>query len=128
MGRTGRVTFVKICIETFYFFQYLDCDVFLTDPKVLKRMISVNYTVVAPMLDTVGKFANFWALPSQDSKPILERKKKACHQVNMVYSSVLIHLKRPETLNLTFLAMNEDGIPTLFTPEDDFYSSAQRNS
>lgn len=38
----------------------VDCDNLLTDPDVLRKMMSENKTVVAPMMESRAAYSNFW--------------------------------------------------------------------
>ena len=107
--------------------QFLDCDVFLSNPQVLKTLIATEHAVVAPMLATSGEFPNFWPEPFQNSMRITERKEKGCHEVPMVHTCMLINLKRSETRRLKFVLKEWDGKSDIISPEDDFFVSLRKS-
>ncbi|XP_050542373.1 glycosyltransferase 25 family member [Daktulosphaira vitifoliae] len=92
------------------FIWFLDCDVFLINPLTLKYLISKNYPVVAPMLQSDGLYSNFWCgmtsnyyyKRTPEYTPIVKRKTRGCFQVPMVHSSVLIDLRIQISDNLSF--------------------------
>ncbi len=107
------------------FVWYLDADAFLVNPNTIKSMTDrSHFTIVGPMLTTVGLYSNFWAGMSDDYyykrtddyKPILDRKNKGCHQVPMVHSSVFVNLNKKESELLTFLPERVSGYDG---PHDD---------
>ncbi len=107
------------------FVWFLDADAFIMNPNTLRLMTSrSHFTIAAPMLTTVGLYANFWAgmgddfyyLRTDKYKLILDRKERGCHKVPMVHSSVVINLKKKESNHLTFMPEN---VRDYNGPEDD---------
>ena len=102
----------------------LDADALITNPLTLRNMIRFGFTVSAPMLKSVGLYANFWAGMNEnyyysrtdDYLPILERKELGCHEVPMIHSSILINLRRVESQYLTF---SPDKMVNYDAPNDD---------
>lgn len=128
------------CLSVFCFFfcnefQAIDSDVLLTNPNVLKYLISKNHTVVAPMLTSEGMYSNFWHgwtkdyyyQRTDDYKSILYREKTGCFTVPMVHSCLLIDLNKVESDLLTYVPENIEGYDG---PHDDiiaFAISAQQS-
>ncbi len=108
---------------------FLDADVFLMDPGVLKYLAGETETVLAPLLKSVGRYSNFWAGMSESFYyqrtdqygPILDRKELECFSVPMVHSCVLVNLRRKESQRLTFLPSR---IPDYRGPFDDIITFA----
>lgn len=110
-------------------FQFLDADVFLTNPDTLLNLISENESVIAPMLKSDGMYSNFWCGMTQDYyykrtedyKPILYRENIDKHHVPMIHSAVLIDLNRVKSDALTFNSKNLKGYTG---PVDDIITFA----
>ncbi|KDR07691.1 hypothetical protein L798_02745, partial [Zootermopsis nevadensis] len=108
---------------------FLDCDVFLTNPQILKLLTSKGHTVVAPMLKSDGMYSNFWCgmteeyyyLRTEDYKPTLQRERVGCFHVPMVHSSVLVDLRRASSDGLTFVSSK---VPDYKGPHDDIITFA----
>jgi len=89
---------------------FLDSDALLTNNQTLKSMVSTNYPVVAPMLETQSMYSNYWCGMGDDFyykrteayKPIRNREDLGCHRVILVHSCFLIDLRQSESLFLTF--------------------------
>ncbi|XP_057376858.1 glycosyltransferase 25 family member-like [Daphnia carinata] len=111
------------------FVWFVDCDVFLTNNQTLKTMVNTNYPVVAPMLDTLSLYSNYWCgmgldyyyRRTDEYKPIRERENKACHRVIVVHSCFLIDLRQVESQRLTFKPENIKGYNG---PHDDVITFA----
>ena len=116
---------------------FLDADAFLTNNQTIRQMVSkTGLTVVAPMLSSVGLYANYWAGMTEtfyykrtdEYKLILDRKKTGCFPVPMVHSAFFVNLNRKESLHLTFYATEDDDADSNPIPHDDiirFALSAQ---
>lgn len=55
--------FVRDCCQyraLLFRLQMADCDNLLTNPDVLKKLMSENKTIVAPMLESRAAYSNFW--------------------------------------------------------------------
>ena len=109
---------------------FLDADAFITHDQTIRQMVQKSHkTVVAPMLTSVGLYANFWAGMTEhyyykrtdEYKPILNRKQKGCFVVPMVHSAVFINLKKIESEKLTFRPLNNDQTKI---PKDDIIAFA----
>ena len=106
------------------FVWFLDGDVFITNPDTLSHLVSLEFTISAPMLKSLGLYSNFWAGMTEtfyykrtdDYLPILDKKKTGCFEVPMIHSSVLINLRRRESRLLTFIP---DKLENYEGPEDD---------
>ncbi|XP_053684624.1 glycosyltransferase 25 family member [Sabethes cyaneus] len=89
---------------------FLDADAFLTDPKSLNKLVSLNLPVVAPMLLSDGLYSNFWCGMTADYyyqrtdeyKEILNFDKSGQFQVPMVHSAVMVNINVMQSINLTF--------------------------
>ena len=106
---------------------FYDIDTFITNPQTLSEMVTKsNLTVVAPMLTSVGLYANFWAGMSEtyyykrtdEYKLILDRKKRGCFAVPMVHSSIFINLNHKDSQLLTFHVSQKS------VPQDDIITFA----
>ncbi|CAG9770550.1 unnamed protein product [Ceutorhynchus assimilis] len=113
----------------------LDADVFLTNPNTLNYLTSKSFTIVAPMVQSVGLYSNFWHgmtedyyyLRTEEYKPIVHRENISCYAVPMVHSCVLVDLRRAESDLLTY---RSDKIENYDGPHDDiivFALSAMQN-
>lgn len=110
-------------------FQALDCDVFITNPGTLKKLIQKNQDIIAPMLRSDGLYSNFWCgmtsdyyyQRTDDYAPILNRKNKGCHVVPMIHSSVLIDL---QVVASDFLTYDPKLLQNYFGPHDDIITFA----
>lgn len=87
---------------------FLDCDVFITDPETLSKMVAAvaasdgAAAVSAPLLESLGEYSNFWAGMGPDHyyrrtdqyPEILGKKTRpnGCVPVPMVHSAVLVNL------------------------------------
>jgi len=108
---------------------FLDSDVFLTNDQTLKSMVSTNYPVVAPMLETQTMYSNYWCGMGDDFyykrteayKPIRNREDLGCHRVILVHSCFLIDLRQSESLFLTFEPKRINGYNG---PSDDIITLA----
>lgn len=108
---------------------FLDMDVFLTNRDILLKMLSEEKAIVAPMLNSLGTYSNYWGgmtedywyTRSDDYIPILDRKQKGCFDVPMVHSCVLVDLTRVASDNLTFIPKN---LPGYKGPHDDIIAFA----
>jgi len=80
-------------------------------------MVVTNYPVVAPMLDSLSLYSNYWSgmgvdyyyRRTDEYVPIREREKKGCYRVMLVHSAFLIDLRQAESLKLTFKPENIKG-------------------
>ena len=115
--------------SSFRHLQFVDCDVFLTNNQTLKTMVNTNYPVVAPMLDTLSLYSNYWCgmgldyyyRRTDEYKPIRERENKGCHRVIVVHSCFLVDLRQIESQRLTFKPENIKGYNG---PHDDVITFA----
>ncbi|KAF5289156.1 hypothetical protein FQR65_LT02046 [Abscondita terminalis] len=102
----------------------IDADVFLTDTNVLQELMAKELVIVAPLLQSVGMYSNFWGAMtsdyyyerSDDYESILYRKEKGCFNVPMVHSCVLIDVKRSQSDYLSYVP---EKIPKYDGPRDD---------
>ncbi|CAL4124140.1 unnamed protein product, partial [Meganyctiphanes norvegica] len=109
---------------------YLDCDVFLSNPNILRLLIMEDKPIFAPMLKSLATYSNFWGGMAEDYWykrtdeyiPILERKEKGCFAVPMVHSCFLVDLTRQASDLLTFNPQNISGFEDI--PEDDIIAFA----
>lgn len=109
---------------------YLDCDVFLTNPNVLRLLMLEDKPIFAPMLNSLATYTNFWGGMTEEYWykrtdtyiPILERKEKGCFAVPMVHSCVFVDLTRKASDLLTFNPKNVSGFPDI--PTDDIITFA----
>lgn len=108
---------------------FLDVDVLITEPDLINVLLEENQPIIAPMLNSLGKYSNFWGGMSEEYwyvrtdqyLDILERKQKSCFNVPMVHSCVLVNLKVAQTDKLTF---NPDVMPHYDLPLDDIIAFA----
>ncbi|MPC25644.1 Glycosyltransferase 25 family member [Portunus trituberculatus] len=108
---------------------FLDMDVFLTNRDILLKIMSEEKAVVAPMLNSLATYSNYWGgmtedywyTRSDDYIPILDRKQMGCFDVPMVHSCVLVDLTRVASDNLTFIPKN---LPGYKGPHDDIIAFA----
>ena len=108
---------------------FLDSDVIITNMDLLSIMINKNKTLIAPMLNSLGTYSNYWCGMTEEYwykrtdqyLPILERKEKGCFSVPMIHSSVLINLNILATEKLTF---NPDKLLDYNGPVDDIITFA----
>lgn len=92
-------------------------------------MVNTNYPVVAPMLDTLSLYSNYWCgmgldyyyRRTDEYKPIRERENKGCHRVIVVHSCFLVDLRQVESQRLTFVPENINGYNG---PHDDVITFA----
>lgn len=93
---------------------FLDVDVYLTNPDVLSNLIAENRTVVAPMLDSIYSYSNFWDSMSNDYSfetsvlftEIFARKIKGCFEVPIVNWCFLINMRAKSINEITFDPMD----------------------
>lgn len=98
-------------------FQFLDADVFLTRPTILKELVSTNAPIISPMLISDGLYSNFWGGMTSEYyyqrtdqyKKIYSYEEQGRFAVPMVHSAVLIHLndERSDTLTFNRTALGE---------------------
>nr|XP_018908006.1 PREDICTED: glycosyltransferase 25 family member [Bemisia tabaci] len=108
---------------------FIDCDVFLTYPDVIQDMVSKNYPLVSPVLQSSGLYSNFWGgmtsdfyyYRSDDYESILFRKEKGCFKVPMIHSCVFIDLRYQSTDKLSYLP---EKVPGYHGPHDDIITFA----
>lgn len=108
---------------------FLDMDVFLIKHDILHLMLAENHAIIAPMLNSLATYSNFWGgmtedywyTRSDDYIPILERKTKGCFNVPMVHSCVLVDMRLVSSDNLTFMPKNISGYDG---PHDDIITFA----
>lgn len=108
---------------------FLDMDVFITEPDLISLLMEENVPIIAPMLNSLGRYSNFWGGMSQEYwyvrtdqyMNILDRKEKGCFTVPMVHSCVLVNLKVEESDLLTF---DPDNIHLHELPLDDIIAFA----
>lgn len=92
-------------------------------------MVNTNYPVVAPMLDTLSLYSNYWCgmgldyyyRRTDEYKPIRERENKGCHRVIVVHSCFMVDLRQVESQRLTF---KPDKINGYNGPHDDVITFA----
>lgn len=109
---------------------FLDCDAFLVNNQTLKHLIQEQKTVIAPVMETLGAYSNFWCGMTEQGYykrtdeylPILERDKIGCFEVPMIHSVVLVDLRRKASQNLTF---DPKKLPDYSGPVDDMLVFAQ---
>ncbi|CAG0897714.1 unnamed protein product [Darwinula stevensoni] len=117
------------------FVLFLDADVLLVRPGVLKALISEKKTVVAPLLKSLDDHANFWVAmaddftekPSEETEKIRDQETTGVFQVDVVRNFVLVNLRRRSSEELTF---DPEGISEYDGPYDGdiaFAVSAARN-
>lgn len=90
--------------------QFLDADVFLTNPATLRDLIALNELIVSPMLISDGLYSNFWCgmtadyyyQRTQQYKEIYNFESRGQFHVPMVHSAVLISLNDKRSDRLTF--------------------------
>lgn len=90
--------------------QFVDADVFLTNPATLRELIALNEPIVAPMLMSDGLYSNFWCgmtpeyyyARTQQYKEIYSFEIRGQFHVPMVHSAVLINLNDKRCDRLTF--------------------------
>lgn len=90
--------------------QFVDADVFLTNPSTLRELIALNESIVSPMLMSEGLYSNFWCgmtddyyyQRTQQYKEIYEYESRGHFHVPMVHSAVLINLNDKRSDRLTF--------------------------
>ena len=95
----------------------------------MKTIVSTNYPVVAPMLDSLSMYSNYWCgmgldyyyRRTDEYKPIRDREKKGCYRVILVHSCFLVDLRQAEALHLTFKPENIRGYNG---PNDDLITFA----
>ena len=93
------------------FVWFLDADVFLYDKSILRKLIELGKPLVAPMLESNGRYSNFWAGMSDSFyyqrtdryNVIYDRKEKDCFGVPMIHSCVLLDLRNKLSKSLTFV-------------------------
>ncbi|XP_068213111.1 glycosyltransferase 25 family member isoform X2 [Palaemon carinicauda] len=108
---------------------FLDVDVFLTKSNILYLMIGEDKAIIAPMLNSLATYSNFWGgmtedywyTRTDDYIPILDRKQTGCYSVPMVHSCVLVDLKLVASDNLTFSPKN---LSAYDGPHDDIITFA----
>ena len=108
---------------------FLDMDVFLTNRDTLLKMLSEKKAIMAPMLNSLATYSNYWGgmtedywyTRSDDYIPILDRKQIGCFEVPMVHSCVLVDLARVASDNLTFIPKKLIGYEG---PHDDIITFA----
>lgn len=90
--------------------QFLDADVFLTNPNVLKYLVSLKHPIVAPLLNSNDIYSNFWTAMTEnyyyDSTDeynlIVKHEDIGVHAVPLVHSAVLIDVNLADLGALTF--------------------------
>ena len=108
---------------------FLDADVLITQPDLINIMIQKNKPLIAPMLNSLGTYSNYWGGMSEDYWyvrteeyiPILERKNKGCFEVPMIHSCVFVDLNRKLSEKLSFDPENVTGYAG---PTDDIITFA----
>ena len=83
---------------------------FLLNRGTLRDLIAARKQVVAPMLDSLSLYSNFWCGMGKDFfyerrkeyKPIRVRESRGCHQVPLVHTNFLVDLNDPASRRLTF--------------------------
>jgi len=108
---------------------FVDCDVFFTNDQILNLLIAQEKTLVAPMLESLGAYSNYWCgmkadyyyQRTEEYMPILERKKVGCFEVPMIHSCILLDLREEESLGLTFDPTKQENYNG---PVDDIISFA----
>lgn len=96
--------------EYILFLQFLDADVFLTNPATLRDLIALNEPVVSPMLMSEGLYSNFWCgmtaeyyyQRTKQYKEIYNYESRGQFHVPMVHSAMLINLNDKRCDRLTF--------------------------
>ena len=112
----------RFSLADFYF--SLDSDALLVEPDTISQLVDKRLVVAAPLLTSIGLYANFWAGMSDtfyyrrtdDYKKILTRKQVGCFEVPMVHTAVLVDLRHQETDLLTYAA---DKVASYPGPVDD---------
>ncbi|GIZ03232.1 procollagen galactosyltransferase 2, partial [Caerostris extrusa] len=103
---------------------FLDCDVFLVNNNTLNLLIKQDKTLVAPVLETLGAYSNYWCGMTEQGYykrtdnylPILEREQIGCFDVPMIHSAVLINLRRKETAGVKMWVCNEEPFGYMMAP------------
>ena len=101
---------------------FLDMDVYITEPDLVNILLAENQPVIAPMLNSLGRYSNYWGgmsdqywyVRTDEYMDILDRKIKGCYSVPMVHSCVLVNLKIAETEQLTFVPTNYSTLTFLW--------------
>ncbi|XP_077986658.1 procollagen galactosyltransferase 2-like [Glandiceps talaboti] len=89
---------------------FVDCDNFIEEPDTLNYLIAEQKTIVAPMLESITAYSNFWCGMTESGyykrtpeyMPTLKRERTGCFPVPMVHSTYLIDLKRSASTKLQF--------------------------
>ncbi|CAG0914322.1 unnamed protein product [Notodromas monacha] len=108
---------------------FLDADVLISSPSVLKDLVAAKKPVVSPMLKSFGKYSNFWGAitpdwyyaRSDDYMDILDRKKLGIFRVPLVHSCVLIDLRTRDSQKLAY---DPEKLTELDIPFDDIIAFA----
>ncbi|MCL4135107.1 UNVERIFIED_CONTAM: hypothetical protein GTU68_016328 [Idotea baltica] len=108
---------------------FLDSDVFLVEPNVLWDLVKEKKPIVAPMLNSLGTYSNYWCgmtsnywyERTEEYIPILNRKKEGCFLVPMIHSCILIDMSLSAADKLSY---NSEKIPNYNGPKDDIISMA----
>ncbi|XP_076821530.1 procollagen galactosyltransferase 1-like [Clavelina lepadiformis] len=98
------------------FILYVDADNILMNPYTIWHLMSADVTIVAPALNTLGSYSNFWCgqdergyyKRTEDYFPIKNRRKLGTFQVPLVHSTFLIDLTHNDSLNLQFWPLRKD--------------------
>nr|CAB3232784.1 procollagen galactosyltransferase 1 [Phallusia mammillata] len=95
---------------------FIDADNILMNPHTLWHLITVDHVVVAPMLNTLGSYSNYWC--GQDERgyyqrtddyfPIKNREKVGVFEVPMIHSTFLIDLTKKASRSLQFWPLLND--------------------
>ncbi|OQR67274.1 glycosyltransferase 25 family member-like [Tropilaelaps mercedesae] len=118
---------------------FLDTDAFITNRDVLQDLMAENRTVIAPLLQSMSLYSNFWGemdkkgyyLRSKNYMEIVERELIGTHPAALVHSAVLINLENAESAKLTFRREVVGPSESRSLPIDDiivFARSAQKAS
>lgn len=99
----------------------IDSDVFLTNPNTLKSLIEKDQVAIAPMLNSIDLYSNFWHGMSDDYyykrtdeyKKIIRYEMKGCFHVPMIHSCVLVDLRQRISDNLTYLPTKVSSSTTI---------------
>ncbi|XP_062515795.1 procollagen galactosyltransferase 1-like isoform X2 [Corticium candelabrum] len=94
------------------FILFVDCDNFLVNPRTLRNLVAQNKSLIAPML-TVHKdsmYSNFWCGTDEHGYykrtssyvPTLNRERRGCFPVPMIYGTILIDLRRQGSTRLSY--------------------------
>lgn len=95
---------------------FTDTDNILTNERTLQLLMAENHSVIAPMLESQTYYSNFWCgitpqgyyRRTPDYFPTLNRQRRGCFAVPMVYSTFLLNLRKEGVKKLAFYPPHPD--------------------